>query len=197
MDTTTNGIMSGVSVMSEIKLSLADGMTLTGQRWTYQNQKQQQQQKQTTDDENDSNTTTMQPPPQPKTTIRILALHGWLDNCRSFHYLAPRLIEKFQPGEAELVAIDLPGHGLSSHRPLDGPQIILSEGAYYIAEIIDALGWGSSSRSSSNNNKSKNSSEKITDDDDNINDNNNEKVALIGHSMGGGMSSVSWSWYTT
>ena len=176
---TTNGMSGGVSV-SEIKLSLADGMTLTGQRWTYQQQQQQKQWQQTTD-ENDSDTMT-----QPPKKTRILALHGWLDNCRSFHYLAPRLIEKFQQhGEAELVAIDLPGHGLPSHRSLDGPQTVMSEGAYYIAEIIDALGWGSNSNNKSNGISSKHKSKVNSNDDDD--DNNNEKVALIGHSMGGGM----------
>ena len=156
MNMNTSNTLNGVSV-SEIELSLADGMTLKGQRWIYQ-----QQQLQPKDDESPDENKKTQPKTTTKTETKILALHGWLDNCRSFHYLAPRLIEKLQEhGEAELVAIDFPGHGWSSHRPLDGPTIVLSEGAYYIAEIIDALGWGD--------------------------DVNNDKVALIGHSMGGGM----------
>lgn len=64
----------------------------------------------------------------------VLALHGWLDNAASFDALAPLL-----PG-LRLVAIDLPGHGGSGHRP---------PGAHYhfvdfIADVLaaaDALGW--------------------------------------------------------
>ncbi len=43
----------------------------------------------------------------------IIALHGWLDNAASFAELAP-LLENFQ-----VIAIDLPGHGLSDDRSLD------------------------------------------------------------------------------
>jgi pimeloyl-ACP methyl ester carboxylesterase len=65
---------------------------------------------------------------------RVLALHGWLDNAASFCALAPLL------DDVELVAIDLPGHGLSDHR---------AAGAYYhyvdyLGDVLgaaDALGW--------------------------------------------------------
>jgi len=40
----------------------------------------------------------------------VLALHGWLDNAKSFQPLIP-----FLPPELHIVAIDLPGHGFSSH----------------------------------------------------------------------------------
>jgi pimeloyl-ACP methyl ester carboxylesterase len=111
--------------------------------------------------------------PQPK--HKILALHGWLDNCRSFHLLAPSLVTKFQ-GSVELVALDLPGHGRSSHKSLDGPPTVLTEGVYYIAEALDKLGW------------TKHKSEGDKTEDDVKDDDDGHRVSLIGHSMGGGLS---------
>lgn len=130
--------------MKEIELSCADGMVLRGQRWT------------NTVNGNSVNAT------------KILALHGWLDNCRSFHLLAPKLLEKMQQ-PIELVAMDLPGHGLSSHKPMGGPPIVLTEGTYYIAEMLHELGW-------------------VGDSNDDNDENN--KVSLIGHSMGGSLATT-------
>jgi len=64
----------------------------------------------------------------------ILALHGWLDNAASFAGLAPLLMD------ADVVAIDLPGHGYSDHRP-QGTQYHFID---YIPVVLDAmneLGW--------------------------------------------------------
>ncbi len=70
----------------------------------------------------------------PEDGRKVLALHGWLDNAASFDLLAPLL------PELRLVAIDLPGHGRSSHR---APGV-----AYhfvdYVSDVIaaaDGLGW--------------------------------------------------------
>lgn len=41
--------------------------------------------------------------------LPLLGLHGWLDNAGSFDYLAPLL------QDVDFLALDLPGHGLSSH----------------------------------------------------------------------------------
>jgi len=41
----------------------------------------------------------------------VLALHGWLDNAASFARLAPLL------SGLRVIALDLPGHGKSQHRP--------------------------------------------------------------------------------
>ncbi|WP_156317067.1 alpha/beta hydrolase [Marinagarivorans algicola] len=65
---------------------------------------------------------------------KILALHGWLDNCASFDFIAPQL-------NADVVCVDLAGHGRSSPRNhlgayniwLDVPELL---------EIADQLGWG-------------------------------------------------------
>jgi pimeloyl-ACP methyl ester carboxylesterase len=64
----------------------------------------------------------------------VLALHGWLDNAATFDDLARRL-----PG-LRIVALDLPGHGLSEHHPpgmLYGFVDLVAE----VAEAADALGW--------------------------------------------------------
>ncbi len=66
---------------------------------------------------------------------RLLALHGWLDNAASFDALAPLLCPHFH-----IVALDLPGHGRSQHRP---------PGAWYhfvdypgdVLAAADALHW--------------------------------------------------------
>jgi pimeloyl-ACP methyl ester carboxylesterase len=66
--------------------------------------------------------------------VRVLALHGWLDNAMSFAPLAAAL------PELDLVALDLPGHGHSAHRP---------ERSWYhyvdylddALAALDALGW--------------------------------------------------------
>lgn len=64
--------------------------------------------------------------PNNKNSKPILCLHGYLDNSNSFKPLAPFLC---QNSEYYLIAIDLPGHGLSSKLP-DGiayqPKLFLS-----------------------------------------------------------------------
>ncbi|XP_036398959.1 serine hydrolase-like protein [Megalops cyprinoides] len=65
----------------------------------------------------------------------VLCLHGWADNCGSFNTLIPLL-----PKEWRCVALDLAGHGLSSHRP---------EGVFYtfpsymsdVRRVVEALQW--------------------------------------------------------
>ncbi|WP_058533184.1 alpha/beta fold hydrolase [Legionella saoudiensis] len=63
----------------------------------------------------------------------ILALHGWLDNANSFAPLAPYLQNDFY-----LIAVDLPGHGLSSHLP-PGCNYHFFDGIFIIIAIINAL----------------------------------------------------------
>jgi pimeloyl-ACP methyl ester carboxylesterase len=69
---------------------------------------------------------------------KILCLHGWMDNCRSFHHLAPLLTSQLN---AHVVALDLPGHGISDHKAHDSPPTVLAEAAYYVHEAIRELDW--------------------------------------------------------
>ena len=113
-----------------------------------------------------------------------MCLHGWLDNSASFHLLAPRLASRLQDQstadaiETEIVALDLPGHGLSSHKGKDGPPQLLSEYCYYVSEFLDEMGWTSSSSSSSSSSSAATSPS------------NDDQIVLIGHSMGAGISTT-------
>ncbi|TKS68081.1 Serine hydrolase-like protein [Collichthys lucidus] len=63
----------------------------------------------------------------------VLCVHGWADNCGAFKALIPLL-----PKEFRYVALDLPGHGLSSHRP---PGVFYCFPAYVadVRRVADAL----------------------------------------------------------
>ncbi|TVT55148.1 MAG: alpha/beta hydrolase [Sedimenticola thiotaurini] len=66
---------------------------------------------------------------------KVLALHGWLDNAASFLPLAPLL------NDLELVALDLPGHGHSDHRP-PGQHYHFVDFVEDVIGAADELGWG-------------------------------------------------------
>ncbi|CAL1601557.1 unnamed protein product [Knipowitschia caucasica] len=65
----------------------------------------------------------------------VLCLHGWADNCGTFNKLIPLL-----PKEHRYVAVDLAGHGFSSHRP---PGVFYSFPSYVadVCRVINALQW--------------------------------------------------------
>lgn len=70
----------------------------------------------------------------PADGIPVLALHGWLDNAASFEPLAPLL------DGLRLIALDLPGHGRSDHRPPGAHYHFID----YVDDVLgaaDALGW--------------------------------------------------------
>ncbi len=69
----------------------------------------------------------------PESGTPVIALHGWMDNAATFELLGPLL------PALRLIAIDMPGHGLSSWRDSDGEYYIWS----YVEEVLavaDALG---------------------------------------------------------
>ena len=100
--------------------------------------------------------------------LRILCLHGWMDNSGIFDSFSKSLISRLesnskdstqeqQYGSVQVVALDLPGHGLSYHRSNDSPPMVRAEYLYYVAEAARLLQW-------------------------------QESFVLIGHSMGAGIS---------
>jgi pimeloyl-ACP methyl ester carboxylesterase len=72
----------------------------------------------------------------PEDGIRVLALHGWLDNAASFSRLGP-LLEGIR-----LVALDLPGHGLSDHFQTGWAHHFV-DWVPAVLGALDALGWDS------------------------------------------------------
>lgn len=64
----------------------------------------------------------------------VLCLHGWLDNANSFLPLAAVM------SSYSLLSLDLPGHGLSSHRSADA-HYSLFEYVADVAEFIQQQGW--------------------------------------------------------
>lgn len=70
----------------------------------------------------------------PKDGRLVLAMHGWLDNAATFDRLAPLLDPSLR-----LLAIDLPGHGLSEHRSEDAGYAI-PDAAHDVALLIHQLG---------------------------------------------------------
>src|SRR6056300_621847 len=62
----------------------------------------------------------------------VLALHGWLDNALSFARLGPALTGY------RVVAVDLSGHGYSSHRSLDSNYHIWND-VPQLVDIVDEL----------------------------------------------------------
>lgn len=71
----------------------------------------------------------------PENGPRFLMLHGWLDNAASFDPLMPHL-----PKEWNTVAVDLPGHGHSDHRP-PGTIYHLGDAILDTLRVADHLGW--------------------------------------------------------
>ncbi|XP_067258564.1 serine hydrolase-like protein [Chanodichthys erythropterus] len=65
----------------------------------------------------------------------VLCLHGWADNSGTFNTLIPLL-----PKDWRFIAIDFPGHGLSSHRP-DGCFYAFPLYVADVRRVVEALQW--------------------------------------------------------
>jgi pimeloyl-ACP methyl ester carboxylesterase len=65
--------------------------------------------------------------------LPVIALHGWLDNCASFDFVAPML-------NVDLLALDLAGQGQSDHRSGLAAYNIWQDVAEVIA-VADHFGW--------------------------------------------------------
>lgn len=70
----------------------------------------------------------------PANGLPVLALHGWLDNANSFDRLAPLL------PDLQLVCLDLPGHGMSDHRPA-GIRYHYTDYVDEVVSVADSLAW--------------------------------------------------------
>lgn len=103
---------------TEISLRLANGQILSAYIWS---------------DHDGRGPSTSHIPP-------IIAFHGWLDNKESFTNLASLFVES--GCASQFIAIDLPGHGRSSHRSQDAcydfPRWI-PDIAYLLDVILDDL----------------------------------------------------------
>jgi pimeloyl-ACP methyl ester carboxylesterase len=67
--------------------------------------------------------------------LPVLAIHGWLDNSGSFEGLLPYLTPNIQ-----LCSVDLPGHGLSSHKPV-GQYFHMTDIVIDLFRFADLMGW--------------------------------------------------------
>ncbi len=66
--------------------------------------------------------------------LPVIALHGWLDNSESFAAMATHM------PTVDLVALDMAGHGWSSHRAAHANYLIWDDIREILA-VADALGW--------------------------------------------------------
>jgi len=70
---------------------------------------------------------------------KIIALHGWLDNCELYTDIAPKIIAHYYEKNetVSLIAFDSAGHGLSDHRSEDYGEVYYLWD--YIADFLSAL----------------------------------------------------------
>jgi pimeloyl-ACP methyl ester carboxylesterase len=138
--------------VEEIRLTCSDGIEIAGQRWTNSSEisssisisdsiSSVSSISSTSANDGMSRLDARRRINRQQISTRILCVHGFLDNCRSFHLLAPFLVSRMT--NVELVALDYPGHGLSSHKSMDSPPtMIINDLCYYVREACQSLQWG-------------------------------------------------------
>merc|ERR1711887_322291 len=72
---------------------------------------------------------------------KFLALHGWMDNCGTFDALFEIFFSTRSCNDIEIIAIDYPGHGKSSHTPNGLIPHMQLDYVYDIARVVNALKW--------------------------------------------------------
>ncbi len=70
----------------------------------------------------------------------VLAFHGWLDNAATFERVLPALLARPELPRLRVVALDLPGHGYSDHRPPGIPYHFVDM-VPEMLQVADQLGW--------------------------------------------------------
>lgn len=76
----------------------------------------------------------------PADGLPVLGFHGWLDNAATFARLLPVLLQRPEVPPLHVVALDLPGHGLSEHRP-PGMAYHFVDMVPEVLQAADSLGW--------------------------------------------------------
>ncbi|MBJ7539469.1 alpha/beta fold hydrolase [Marinomonas transparens] len=71
--------------------------------------------------------------PQKTSELKVLSLHGWLDNAASFSNLSPYLMDYTH------IAVDHAGHGLSKHRPIGSFYHLWD----YVLDVVSILNQSS------------------------------------------------------
>ncbi|KAL3928701.1 MAG: hypothetical protein SGBAC_012533, partial [Bacillariaceae sp.] len=188
-------------LLQEISIPTADGTILAGQRWTKRRQIPPMIERKNTENEN-GRLKHCQVSSHPDDFDRtILCTHGWLDNCGSHHYLAPRLASELEDA-TQIIGLDFPGHGHSSHRSKDAPPLVQADLVYYTCEAIQAILLESPSSVSVNNNNDDEEVENSTTESINPafdsgegdvtsgNANKNKRITLVGHSLGAAVASL-------
>ena len=164
----------------ELLLPCLDGMILSAQKYSTVSTEQEEEEEEGGGGGVEKQQHQQQHCTTTATTKRILCLHGWLDNCRSFYSLVPAIVKEFP--RAEIVALDFPGHGWSHHKSAQSPPtIVQAELAFYVQEALHALDWW----------RPQQQQQQQQDD----NNNKMETILLpttilMGHSLGAGVSSL-------
>lgn len=73
----------------------------------------------------------------PKDCQPVIAIHGWQDNAGSFDKLAPLITKR----NYSILAIDLPGHGLSSKYHKGQFYYIFWDGIHLLRRIVKHFNW--------------------------------------------------------